>query len=145
MLDPKNVITITGGVVADPELINDKIAKFRLAVDYAGSEKGSQNNSGYFEIVYYLKSGNDFASKNAEFLHGQITSGKIKKGSTIQLVGRLVQERWQQDNQNRSKVVIVAESVSYVMSGGSNKSAGSTNSTTTSSSNQEYNSVPDQF
>ena len=55
MIDPKNVISLTGGVVSDPELINDKIAKFRMAVDYAGSEKGSQNNSGYFDVVYYLR------------------------------------------------------------------------------------------
>jgi single-stranded DNA-binding protein len=38
----------------------------------------------------------------------------MKKGSQIQLIGRLVQERWQQEDVNRSRVVIVAESVSYV-------------------------------
>ena len=48
MIDPRNLINLTGGVVTDVELINDKIAKFRLAVDYAGSEKGSDNTSGYF-------------------------------------------------------------------------------------------------
>ena len=54
MIDPKNIINITGGVVADPELVNDgKIANFTLAVDYAGSEKGSDNNTGYFDIVYW--------------------------------------------------------------------------------------------
>ena len=95
-------------------LKNDKIAKFRLAIDYAGSEKGSENNSGYFDIVYYLKDGVNFSSKNASFLHTQITSGKLKKGSSIQLIGRLVQERWQQDGNNRSRVVVVAESVSYI-------------------------------
>ena len=149
MIDPKNVISLTGGVVSDPELINDKIAKFRMAVDYAGSEKGSQNNSGYFDIVYYLKDGTDFATKNASFLHTQITSGKMKKGSSIQLVGRLVQERWQQDNNNRSRVVVVAESVSYIMSGGAPKAATATEATTTAtgatSSTEEFNSVPSQF
>jgi single-stranded DNA-binding protein len=147
MIDPKNVITLTGGVVSDPELINDKIAKFRMAVDYAGSEKGSQNNSGYFDVVYYLKDGNDFASKNASFLHTQITSGKMKKGSSIQLVGRLVQERWQQDNNNRSRVVIVAESLSYITSGSAPKTASATSATATSanSSSEEFNSVPSQF
>lgn len=152
MIDPKNVITLTGGVVSDPELINDKIAKFRMAVDYAGSEKGSQNNSGYFDVVYYLKDGNDFANKNASFLHTQITSGKMKKGSSIQLIGRLVQERWQQDNNNRSRVVIVAESISYSTSGGGAKSSTASattaaNSTTASanSSSEEFNSVPSQF
>jgi hypothetical protein len=148
MIDPKNVISLTGGVVSDPELINDKIAKFRMAVDYAGSEKGSQNNSGYFDVVYYLKDGSDFASKNASFLHTQITSGKMKKGSSIQLVGRLVQERWQQDNNNRSRVVVVAESVSYIMSG-SAKPAGATqatsSTTTAAASSEEFNSVPSQF
>jgi len=149
MIDPKNVISLTGGVVSDPELINDKIAKFRMAVDYAGSEKGSQNNSGYFDIVYYLKNNNDFASKNASFLHTQITSGKMKKGSSIQLVGRLVQERWQQDNGNRSRVVVVAESVSYIGGGASKPATGATASGASSNgseaSSDEFNSVPSSF
>ena len=144
MLDAKNVVTISGGVVSEPELINDKIAKFRLAVDYAGSEKGSQNNSGYFDIVYYLKDGNDFASTNAKFLHTQITSGKLKKGSPIQLIGRLVQERWQQDNSNRSKIVIVAESVSYAASTYT-KSSDSNSSSGSSESSSNSSSVPNQF
>jgi len=140
MIDPKNVITITGGVVSDPELVVEKIAKFRVAVDYAGSEKGSQNNSGYFDVVYYLKDGNEFTSKNANFIHTQITSKKLQKGSAIQIVGRLVQERWKQDDQNRSKVVIVAESISYV---GSQKSSAKASSESNNVS--ESNSVPDQF
>ena len=142
MIDPKNVTTLTGGVVSDPELINDKIAKFRIAVDYAGSEKGSQNNSGYFDVTYYLKDGNDFASKNASFIHSQITAKNLKKGSGIQIVGRLVQERWKQDDQNRSKVVIVAESISYVLSG---QKSGNKSSSETNSSTAESNSVPDEF
>jgi len=141
MIDPKNVITLTGGVVSDPELIADKIAKFRVAVDYAGSEKGSQNNSGYFDVTYYLKDGSDFASKNANFIHSQITNKNLKKGSPIQIVGRLVQERWKQDDQNRSKVVIVAESISYVLTG--QKSGTKTSSETSNAS--EANSVPDEF
>lgn len=146
MIDAKNVVTISGGVVSEPEIINDKIAKFRIAVDYAGSEKGSQNNSGYFDVVYYLKDGNDFANSNAKFIHSQITSGKLKKGSPIQLIGRLVQERWQQDNNNRSRVVIVAESVSYAGSSYSKGSSDSTSSSSDSSSDaSSSSSVPNQF
>ena len=56
MIDPKNLINISGGIIADPELIADgKIMKARIGVDYAGSEKDSDNNSGYFDIVFYLK------------------------------------------------------------------------------------------
>jgi len=141
MIDPKNVITLTGAVVSDPELVLEKIAKFRVAIDYAGSEKGSQNNSGYFDVVYYLKDGNDFASKNATFIHSQITNKNLKKGSPIQIVGRLVQERWKQDDQNRSKVVIVAESISYVLGAQKSGTKGSTETNNAS----ESNSVPDEF
>lgn len=143
MIDPKNLINISGGVVADPELINEKIAKFRLAVDYAGSEKGSDNNSGYFDVVYYLKDSSGFTSKNASFVHSQISDSKVKKGSRLNIVGRLVQERWKQDDQNRSKIVIVAEHIAYASSATSNGAkASSESSATVSTSNS---SVPDSF
>jgi hypothetical protein len=118
MIDPRNMINVTGGVVSDAEMINDKILKFRLAVDYAGSEKGSDNTSGYFDVVYYLKDGSNFSSKNSSFIHAQVTAGKMKKGAKIQIVGRLVQERWRQDDANRSRVVVVAEHISYAASAG---------------------------
>ena len=138
MIDPRNVVSITAGVVADPELINDKIAKLRVAIDYAGSEKGAAASSGYFDVVYYLKDGDNFGSKNAKFVHTQIVDKKMKKGSQIQLIGRLVQERWQQEDVNRSRVVIVAESVSYVGSA-TPKTAEKSDSST------ESKFIPDSF
>lgn len=140
MLDPKNMVTLTAGVVADPEVINDRIAKFRIAIDYAGSEKGSQSTSGYFDVTYYLKDNDGFVNKNASFIHSQITGGKLKKGSQISIIGRLLQERWQQDNANRSKVVVVAEHVSYAANANSNKSNDSAPTAKSSSS-----SVPEEF
>ena len=141
MIDPRNTVILTAGLIADPELVaNGNIAKLRIAVDYAGSEKGAGASSGYFDVVYYLKDGSDFASKNASFVAGQIGNAKMKKGSQLQIVGRLVQERWQQDGQNRNKVVIAAEAVTY---------AGSTynKSSDSSSSSKAENSisVPDEF
>lgn len=138
MIDPRNVVSITAGVVADPELINDKIAKLRVAIDYAGSEKGATASSGYFDVVYYLKDGDNFGSKNAKFVHTQIVDKKMKKGSQIQLIGRLVQERWQQEDVNRSRVVIVAESISYVGS-----AAPKTAEKSDSSSESKF--IPDSF
>lgn len=127
MLDPKNVVTLTAGIVSDPEVINDKILKIRIGIDYAGSEQNSDNNSGYFDVVYYLKNGSDFASANAKFVAGQVSQGKMKKGSQIQIIGRLVQERWKQDDgSSRSKVVVVSESISYTGSPRSNSSSSST-------------------
>lgn len=142
MIDPRNTVIITAGLIADPELVaNGNIAKLRIAVDYAGSEKGAGASSGYFDIVYYLKDGSDFASKNAAFVAKQINDNKMKKGSQLQIVGRLVQERWQQDGQNRSKVVIAAEAVTYAGST-YNKSGDSSSSASKSDS---AISVPDEF
>lgn len=145
MIDPKNTVSITAGVVADPELVaNGNIAKLRIAVDYAGSEKGSGMSSGYFDVVYYLKDGSDFASKNAAFVSKQINELKMKKGAQIQILGRLVQERWQQDNQNRSKVVIVAEAISYAGSS-YQKNSSSSSSDSTESKKVASSLIPDEF
>lgn len=142
MLDPKNMINVTGGVVADPEIVNGKIAKFRIAVEYAGSEKGSQSTAGYFDITYYLKDSEGFVSKNASFIANQIESGKLKKGSQIAIIGRLLQERWQQDNTNRSKVVVVAEHISWASS---NSKPSDKSSTSDAPASNTATTVPDEF
>ena len=144
MIDPRNTIILTAGLIAEPELIaNGNIAKLRIAVDYAGSEKGAGASSGYFDVVYYLKDGSEFSSKNAMFLSKQITESKMKKGSQLQIVGRLVQERWQQEGANRSKVVIVAEAVTYA--GSSFQKSGDSTTTVTTSKPEASFSVPDEF
>lgn len=140
MIDPRNTVILTAGIISDPELVaNGNIAKFRIAVDYAGSEKGAGASSGYFDVVYYLKDGSEPASKNASFVISQLQNNKMKKGSQVQLVGRLVQERWQQDGQNRSKTVVVAEALTYA---GSNFQK---SSDATSSTSQPSASIPDEF
>lgn len=123
MIDPKNNVVVTGGLVADPEVINENIIKFRVAVDYAGNEKGSQNTSGYFDVTFYTN--NDENVRNAKFVKGQIADGKMKKGSQVSLMGRLVQERWTTDDKKGAKVVIVAEAVTYA---GGNRPATADNS-----------------
>lgn len=141
MIDPNNLINITGGLVADPELVNGKILKIRIGVDYSGSDKDTDNNSGYFDVVYYLKDASGFVSKNATFVGTQLDQSKLKKGSTISIVGRLVQERWKQDDQSRSRVVIVAEHLTY--SGRSAKS--SSDAAPKATSSQSTTSVPSSF
>lgn len=144
MIDPRNIVNLTAGIVSDPESVaNGNIIKFRIAVDYAGSEKGAGVSSGYFDVVYYLKDGSDFASKNASFVSKQVSEKKMKKGSQVQILGRLVQERWQQDNQNRSKIVIVAEAVTYA--GGAFQKSDSTSDSKQTSGGASSYSVPDEF
>lgn len=143
MLDPHNIITISGGLVADPETVADgKIAKFRIGVDYSGSEKDSDNTSGYFDVVYYIKDKDGFTNKNANFVNTQITSGKMKKGSGVSIVGRLVQERWKQDGASRSRTVIVAEHLTYSQRASSSKTS---DSSTQAPAAETASSIPSSF
>lgn len=123
MLDPKNNVVLTGGIVRTPELVgNDKILKFSVAVDFAASEKGGDNTTGYFDVTYFLN--DEDHGRNSKFVKSQFDAGNIDKGTQVQLVGRLVQERWTPtngtgDGKKQSKVAIVAESVTYA--GGNRK------------------------
>jgi hypothetical protein len=145
MLDPQNLIHLSGGMIADPEMVADgKIMKFRIGVDYAASDKDSDNNSGYFDVIYYLKDGSNFASKNASFVAGQINEGKMKKGSSVAIIGRLVQERWKQDDQNRSRVVVVAEHISYTKGSGAKKDGDSSGSSSAEKPAPNQN-IPSSF
>lgn len=140
MLDPQNMINISGGLVADPEMVaNGKIMKSRIGVDYSGSEKDSDNNSGYFDIVYYLKDGNGHVGKNASFVDSQISAGKMKKGTSVSIIGRLVQERWKQDGSSRSRVVIVVEHMSY------GQRASSKSSDSSSAPAADSSAIPSSF
>lgn len=140
MMDPKNVTTQTGGLVADPEVIdtsNGKIIKLRFAVDYAGREKDSDNRSGYFDVTYYANESNP----NSKFVLSQIEKGNFKKGSQLSIVGRLVQERWTKDSNKGQRVVIEAEGVTYA-GGGSSQAKPADGST---SSNDAPASLPTSF
>jgi len=143
MLDPQNLVTISGGLIAEPELVaNGKIAKIRLAVDYAGSEKDSDNNSGYFDVTYYLKDNNGYVSKNASFVGAQIDASKMKKGTTVAIIGRLLQERWKQDDSSRNRIVIIAEHMTYGQRSSGSSSKSDTNK---SESSATTSSVPNSF
>lgn len=145
MLDPQNLVTISGGFISDPEIVNGKIMKARIGVDYAGSEKDSDNNSGYFDIVYYLKDSNGFVNKNASFVSAQIDAGKMKKGSTISIIGRLVQERWKQDEQSRSKIVIVAEHLTYGQRATAKSADGGSTTSSNTAAPAANTSIPQSF
>ena len=149
MLDPRNLINISGFLVDNPEYAsenNKNIMKARIGVQYAGSEQNSDNNSGFFDITYYIKSknANGHVSQNAKFFEDQVSAGNMKKGSSITVVGRLLQERWKnQEGKGASRVVIIAEHIGY---GPYTKSEGSSSSSSSSSSSDSAQaSVPSSF
>lgn len=109
MLDSKNFVTISGNLVADLEVINDKIVKGSIGVKFGGSED-NKSASGFFDFVYFLNDEN----RNSSFVKSQMKDGNMSKGSPVTLMGRLVQERFvTKDGAKASKIKIHAEAIDY--------------------------------
>jgi single-strand DNA-binding protein len=98
-----NNVTLIGRLTRDADLkytANGKtVAKFSLAVNEK-RKAGDQwkDEAGFFEIVLW--------GQAAESLQQYLAKGK-----QVAVVGRLTQERWEQDGQNRSKVTVTAATV----------------------------------
>lgn len=137
MIDARNCGNLTAGIVVPPETITmngGKIVKLRVAVPYAGNEKGTEDNRGFFDVTYYARE----AEPNAKFVLGQIEAGNFKPGTTIQMLYRLQQDRWETpDGKKGNKVVLVAESIAYA---GNNNNASKEETTVASEV-----SLPDKF
>lgn len=109
MLDSKNMTIISGNLVADLEVINDKIVKGAIGVAMGGTQD-NKTEAGFFDFVYFLNEEN----RNAGFVKSQMASGGMSKGSPVTLIGRLVQERFvTKDGQKASKIKVYAENIDY--------------------------------
>jgi single-strand DNA-binding protein len=121
MADVNNV-TLIGRLTRDAELrytANGKpVSKFSLAVNEK-RKNGDQwkDEADFFEIVFWGQLGESLNSY-------------LVKGKQIAVTGRLTQERWQQDGQNRSKVVVTAATIQLLggTSGGDGSSVQKQNS-----------------
>lgn len=98
-----NVIVINGRLTKDAEkrvmTSGTAIVNFSIANGYrkkSGEEWKDETN--FFEVVYM--------GKGAEAVFQYLT-----KGRQVSIDGELRQNRWEQDGQNKSKVVILARSV----------------------------------
>jgi single-stranded DNA-binding protein len=142
MLNAKNFVSLTGGIVADPEKVSDTIVRFRMACDYSGYEKDNKDNkTGYFDVTYFLSNDNP----NVKFVKSQLDAGNLRKGSQVSIIGSLTQDRWAtEDGSKRQAVKINAESLTYAGSAPAKTDADG-ESTTSGPAPAPVASVPDQF
>lgn len=98
-----NRVTASGNLTGDPELRttknNSNVVRFSIASNkkYKETEEVS-----YFEVQAWGKL-------------AEIVNKYCQKGKMVFVDGRLKQERWKDQNgQNRSKVIIIAENVQLV-------------------------------
>ena len=102
-----NSVLIEGNLTNDPELsytsTGKPVAKLRIGSNRSYKKDDEyQQESSFFDITVWGKQ----AEACAEFL---------EKGRGVRIVGRLKEDRWQdQEGNNRSKVQIVAEHVEFM-------------------------------
>ena len=100
-----NSVLIEGNLTREPELnytsSSVPVCKFPIAVN----RKYKVNNQMQDEVSYF-----DIETWNKT---AESCSQHLNKGRGIRVVGRLKQERWQQNGQNRTRIVIIAEHVEF--------------------------------
>lgn len=113
MINSNNIVILTGNMTSDVESPKDGILKFGLAVNGSGYE-GGETAAGFFDVICFTKGINEH---HADFIKRQVAAGNFAKGSSVSIVGQLRHERWTQDDQRRSKITVVAESVNFAGGG----------------------------
>jgi len=95
------ILKYTGGGTA--------VSNFSIAVNKS-RKQGSDwvNETSYFDISLF--------GKQAESL-----SPYLKKGKMIAVNGELKQDRWEQEGQNRSKILVVAHNIQLISNGENRK------------------------
>ncbi len=100
-----NQVILMGRLTRDPELRTTpggkSVVNFGLAVDRFGQSEEAD----FFEIVAW--------ERLAELVNQYLT-----KGRRCLVQGRLTQRRWEQDGQNRSRIEVVANDVTFLDSAG---------------------------
>lgn len=110
MTKPSNLVVLSGRLVADPEVHNDRVASMRLAVDWSGQDATNKDQkTGFFTVKAFL--GDD--SPNQKFFSNQIRTGNFKKGTAVSIAGELRHEVWEKDGSKNSTVTVVVDSMQY--------------------------------
>jgi single-strand DNA-binding protein len=112
-----SAVVLIGRLVRDADLKHaangTPVSKFSLAVNEWRKAGGEwKDEASFFEIVLWGQL-------------GESLNQYLVKGKRIAVAGRLRQERWSQDGENRSKIAVVADAIQLLdgASGGDSASA----------------------
>ncbi len=95
-----NRVLLIGNLTRDPELRHTPqgkaVCEFTLAVDEIGEKKPS-----FFPVTVWEK-------------QAEACAKHLGKGSLVHVEGRLTQERWESEGENRSRISVTAHSVNFL-------------------------------
>jgi single-strand DNA-binding protein len=94
-----NSVTIVGRLTRDPEFKMTSAGKELLKFSIANNMKsGDKESVSYFDVCLWGK----FASVMKDYL---------ARGGQVAVNGRLVQQRWEHEGQQRNKVEVIADNI----------------------------------
>ena len=100
-----NVAVLIGRLTSNPDMKYTQsgvaVANFSIAVDRDFKNKDGERETDFFDVTCWRGL--------AETVGNNLTKGRL-----VAVQGRLQQDRWQQDGQNRSKVVVTADKVQFL-------------------------------
>lgn len=97
-----NKVILLGNITRDPEMRTTGSGKSVCDIGLAINEKrGGEEYTSFFDVTAWNKT-------------AEIVAEYCRKGSPVLVEGRLVQDRWEQDGNKRSKVKVVAERVRFL-------------------------------
>ncbi len=112
-----NIVVLVGRLTRDAELkytnSGQSICRFSVAVN-RNRKQGDQwvDEASFFDVDYWGKG-------------GEAVNQYLTKGKQVAIEGELRQDRWEQDGQSRSKVIVNATNVQLLGSAGGGSGGGS--------------------
>lgn len=130
-----NSVRILGRLTEDPKVFKNAFITFRIAVDFAGNDQTNpENKAGFFSMKMFVNENNP----NSKFVLNQVNDGKMKKGSSVAIDGRLVQDTYtNQEGVKQTAVAIVVDDMTYA--------GGSSNHTPEAKATTANADVPSEF
>lgn len=147
MITNTNLTLIQGNLVRDAEF-NDQhgLINFSIAVDYAGNEKDSDSNTGYFDVKMWVRESDHSAASTVKRIKAAFQDGKLSKGAKVAVAGRLMQERWAKEGGGtNSRIVIMAEDLNVMFSGDKTGTATGTGTATAGNAPKQAEFSIDSF
>lgn len=100
-----NVVVLIGRLTRDPEarytVSGTAVTEISLAVERPFTNRDGERETDLFDVVCWTEL-------------AEMVANNLRKDRLVAIQGRMQQDRWQQDGQNRSKVVVVADQVRFL-------------------------------
>ena len=96
-----NTVALIGRLGGDPQLRYTPNGTAVANASIAVPRRGNREETDWFDLTFWGKT-------------AELAANHLTKGRQVGITGRLQQERWEKDGEKRSRVVVIAESVTFI-------------------------------